>query len=155
MTKARGLLAALAAAVIAIGCASDIVLEEPPSLKGPYSGLYVVTELGEQPVEHKQRIKWKFTDVSYNMVADTSHPFFDPLQCFCNVYGDYKVEDRVRLKQSQPGTSVGFGCETCRHDWEPEGSFDLDRSTDTLKLSQQKTAAGLLIEIKLLKSTEE
>ncbi len=149
MRKIAGSVALIAVVVIIMSCASDIFLKEPPSLKGLYKGLYIVTELGEQPVEYKQRIDWKFTDLNYNMSIDEDDPNWDPDFCICKVYGEYKLENRVELTQAQQGVPHA-GCSTCRDDWSPQGAFDLDRSTDTLKLTRSYTDPNILIEIKLL-----
>ena len=156
MRKIVGLIALIALVVIALSCASDIYLEEPESLKGVYKGWYIITELGEQPVEHKQTINWKFDDKQYNMSIDTTHVGWNPQECICKVFGDYVVEDKVRLKQAlgydgQPHA----GCSTCDYDYNPEGTFNIDRSTDTLKLTQQDTQLGFLKEIKLLRVSGE
>jgi len=153
MKKIFGSIALLALVVMGFSCASDIVLEPPPSLKGVYKGEYIITILGEQPVEVKQTIRWIFEDKSYNMYIDTLNPNMTDL-CICKVYGNYVVEDKVRLKQAQPGQPHA-GCNTCRDDYSPVGGFDIDRSTDTLKLTYQDTQLGLLKEIKLLRVTDE
>ena len=156
MRRIVGLIALIALVVIALSCASDIVLEEPPSLKGVYKGWYIITELGEQPVEHKQTINWIFDGKQYNMSMDTLHPGYNEGLCICKVYGDYVVEDKVRLRQSGRGTEHA-GCSTCRQTYNPEGSFNIDRSTDTLKLTRKDTDKDppLLKEIKLLRVSGE
>lgn len=156
MRKIVGLIALIALVVIALSCSSDIVFEEEESLNGVYKGWYIITELGEQPVEHKQTINWKFDDPQYNMSIDTMHVGWDPQECICLVFGLFDVKDKVRLKQAQgqPGQPHA-GCSTCKYDFNPEGTFNVDRSTDTLKLTQQDTQLGLLKEIKLLRVSEE
>jgi hypothetical protein len=111
-----GLAVFIAVAAIIFGCASDIILKEPASLKGVYKGRYTVT-IGDQ--ETKQPIDWKFTDDSYYMSVDVTVPSYIPDECnFCKVYGHYVVEERVKL------TQIGLGqpypedtCSACNDDY--------------------------------------
>ena len=139
MRKAVGAILVLATLVIAIGCASDIVLEEPPPLNGTYDGFYVVqtpTRRDSQPVI------FTFGDENYLMKLDTASQYFGK-HSFCNVSGQYTLTEGVRLLER---TSVPLGgvidsssFDACTADENPDGTFTLIRknSGQSLQLRQQ------------------
>ena len=143
------------AVVVVVGaliasCASDIYLDPPPSLAGSYFGWYSRTDEGGAGVKQEQRILWLFTDQKWILDIDTTHMTDF---CICESSGRYALEDRVRLTidASQP---LGVLCEACIESLNPSGLFELDRSTDTLKLRQlltdESAGTSILVEIKLL-----
>jgi hypothetical protein len=144
-----GLAVFIVVAVIIFGCASDIILEEPASLKGVYKGRYIVT-IGEQVT--KQPIDWKFTDDSYYMSLDSTDVSFKKDECdFCKVYGHYVVEERVRLTQTGEGQPCkDVGCQTCNNDYSPQGSFTLEQPEDSVKLTY--SSSGTVKQILLVRS---
>lgn len=157
MTRIIGLFAFVALAVIALSCASDIFLEEPESLKGEYEGIYLVTVQREPPEEHKQRIVWTFRGGRYNMTTDSTHENWNPEVCICKVYGKYEVTNKVTLTQATEEGTPHAGCNTCREPYDPKGSFGVEWSGDTLKLTRTDTIPDpdLLKEIKLLRASGE
>jgi hypothetical protein len=160
MRKILSLIAFVALAVIALSCASDIVLEEPPSLKGVYKGRYIVTFL-EEDRKFEQVVDWVFDDKYYHMDIDVDDPIAPTLQCICNYDGVYILEERVRLSLNvapdPPGDIGSLSCDACDQRLEPVGSFDLIRppDTDSLKLTYLDTENQYKKQILLIKATGE
>lgn len=120
------------------GCASDIILTPPPSLKGVYVGEYRYTRDYGAPnqVLFKQPINWTFEDQSFRMEIDTTSPNLGT-HSFCKVSGQYALTTGVRIQivKSQP---MGGQFTACTASENPEGTFTLIRSNDTLFLSLQE-----------------
>lgn len=158
MRKIIGLIAFTAVIVIILSCASDIILEEPESLKGVYKGRYIVTFLDEDR-KYEQVVDWVFDDKYYHMDIDVDDPIAPTLQCICNYDGIYALEEKVKLALNvppqPPGNFDGLHCTACDPRLEPVGTFDLDRSTDTLKLKYLDDKNQRLKEILLVKATAE
>ena len=151
MKRIVGLAVFIVVAAIIFGCASDIILEEPPSLKGVYKGRYIVTiKEGGIDIETKQPIDWKFTDDSYYMYLDPTHPSFIPGECdFCKVYGRYVVEERVKLTQTGEGFPFEeLDCQACNNAYSPQGAFTLEQPEDSVKLtySSKDTLKEIILE---------
>ncbi len=134
MKKFTGLVAVVALLAFFAGCADDIVLEEPPSLKGVYTGKYIVKQISTSQSK-EENILWRFDDRSFFMNLDPDN--FGGI-CFCRCFGDYVLAEGVRLKVigSQPDDDIGE-CTSCNAAENPEGTFVLDQSTSTLKLTRQ------------------
>jgi hypothetical protein len=115
----------------AAGCADDIVLEPPPSLKGNYEGSYTIKILSTQQ-STSEDIIWQFQDQFFFMNLDTAA---FKSKCFCAVSGDYTLSEGVRLRvlASQPD----IPCTSCNAAENPDGLFVLDQSTATLRLTRQ------------------
>jgi len=140
---------------IIFGCASDIILEEPESLKGVYKGRYIVTELsGDYSIERKQTIDWVFDDVNFHMDIDTLSLNWNRDFCVCNYGGPYISDEKVRLVVSSHLAPGYPGCVACDERLEPVGYFVLEQSTDTLKLSYLDEQNNYLKEILLIRVTE-
>ncbi|MBU8934784.1 MAG: hypothetical protein KOO62_12410 [candidate division Zixibacteria bacterium] len=126
------------------------VIEPPPSLAGYYYGWYSRTDEGGSGVKQEQRILWVFTDQKWILDVDTDNMTDF---CICESSGRYVLEDRIRLTvdASDP---LGELCVACIESQNPSGLFALDRSTDTLIMSQLLTDNGagmsILVEVKLL-----
>jgi hypothetical protein len=120
--------------VFAVGCADDIVLEPPPSLKGNYVGTYTIKLLSTQQ-STTEHIIWQFQDQFFFMNLDSTQ--FGG-KCFCAVSGDYTLGEGVRLRvlASQPDDDIAQ-CTSCNAAENPDGTFVLDQSTATLRLSRQ------------------
>ncbi|MBU8933979.1 MAG: hypothetical protein KOO62_08215 [candidate division Zixibacteria bacterium] len=149
MTKIAVCVVVVVVGALIASCASDIVLPKPPSLAGSYYGWYSRTDEGGSGVTQEQRILWIFTDQKWILDVDTDNMTDF---CICESSGRYALEDRVRLTvdASDP---LGALCVACIESQNPVGLFELDRSTDTLKLRQlldEGAGSSILVEIKLL-----
>ena len=138
---------------LVLSCASDIVLEPPPSLKGDYVGRYVWTYVPQQ-LERIQNIKWRFTDRDWFMTADSSNALD---VCFCISFGTYKVEEKVRLLYQSPQPRPDTGCTggTCDPDLSPNGSFDLRQPSDSVVLGYTSENRDTLKQILLVKAPSQ
>ncbi len=155
MRRIVGITVFIVVAAIIFGCASDIILKEPPSLKGVYKGRYIVTIGGEEyGVKTTQPIDWKFTDDSYYMNVDTTDPGFIEGVCnFCKVYGRYVVEERVKLTQTGLGQPYPEGkCTACNDVYSPQGAFTLEQPPDSVNLTY--SSKDTLKEIILVRASE-
>lgn len=126
------LLVALAAAWT-VGCRDDITVPFPPSLKSDYTGFYSFLEigpLGDTITDTSQLITFRFTDDDYTMVMDTS--IAESLRVFCDNRGLYTLGDGVTITLEEPNFTRGV----CTEDWDPDGFFGLDQTTDTVRLLQ-------------------
>jgi hypothetical protein len=134
MKAFTGLAAVVAGLAILASCADDIVLEEPPSLKGSYKGTYTFRLISTAQTK-EENILWRFDDRAFFMNLDSSN--FTGM-CFCSCYGEYVMESGVSLSVigSQPDGSVET-CTSCNQALNPEGVFVLDQSTAVLKLTRQ------------------
>ena len=152
MRKLIGSVAFVALIAIIFSCASDIVFEDQPSLKGVYKGRYIVTELGENPVEWVQNVDWQFKDISYHMDVDMDNA---TRFCICNVDGRWVEEEKIRLEETTslpPGDSGDdvLTCTACDDKYNPVGFFVLfNWLPDSLKLTYVDTLEDLKKEIKL------
>jgi hypothetical protein len=156
MRKIVGLIAFTALVVIALSCASDIVLEEEFSLKGLYTGKYIViTNYGStNEVKQEQNIKWKFTDIAFRMEIDLENPL---PQCFCIVSGTYTLENIIVLTittSQPPGDFDGVSCTACNSDLDPVGSFTLLQPNDSLTLTYSSQQGDTLKQVLLISSTQ-
>ena len=153
MTRFRTFILITGIALFMFGCASDIILDPPPSLKGVYKGrYYVVTNPGSVgEIERYQLIDFQFDDISYRMTIDTLNPNITTYK-ICKVDGKYRLEDNVTLTQLHSGP-VGGRFSTCNSSDNPEGQFGITRKGDSLILDQQETRAEgtLLKRIALLR----
>jgi hypothetical protein len=124
------------------GCASDIILEPPPSLKGTYEGrYYVVSNPGAaNEIERYQTIDFEFDDISYRMTIDTLNLGVTTFK-ICKVSGKYVLGDNVVLDQITSGPVGGSKFSTCNNADNPEGQFGITRKGDSLILDQQVTDA--------------
>ncbi|MEK7774602.1 MAG: hypothetical protein AAB305_01805 [Candidatus Zixiibacteriota bacterium] len=140
MTRFRAFILITGIALFMFGCASDIILEPPPSLKGVYKGrYYITTNPGSvSEIERYQLIDFEFDDISYRMSIDTLNPNKTTFK-ICKVSGKYNLGDNVALDQITSGPMGGNQFSTCNGDDNPEGQFGYVRKEDSLILSQQVT----------------
>ncbi len=139
MRKFVAIISFLAILGIIFGCASDIILEKPPSLKGTYEGRYTVTNLVTEEVREQVYI-WTFRDTTFNMKLNEEDSAFLSLDCMCNYFGKYAMKSRVEFFDlgipEAPGNVGEMVCQTCNEAYAPEGGFTLIRkSNDTLELT--------------------
>ena len=156
MRRILDLVAFVALAVIALSCASDIVLEEEFSLKGLYTGKYIViTNYGStNEVKQEQNIKWIFTDIAFYMETNLENPL---KQCFCNVSGTYTLENRIVLTPTNsqpPGDFDGVSCTACNASLDPVGTFDFMQPGDSLKLTYSSQQGDTLKQVLLISSAQ-
>ncbi len=140
-----GLIAAL---VVLASCRKDIILEQPDTIKGDYSG-DIIYKVGSQ-IPEIQPIEWRFTDIGFNMwydkVRDEELHGENASRSFCDVAGEYTLSSGVSID-----TSYNSGVDICDVSRIPMGSFALDRSTDTLKMTQYDAETDATMTIKLLR----
>ena len=143
MKKIASFIVALGVLAFFIGCADDVFVEPPPTLTGDYTGVYIIKEGTQVPIE--EYITWRFSQNSYQMRFDDTVEQGDPVNCDCD--GTYDLENGVRLNETNPNPTRL----TCDADKNPKGFFQLDQSTDTLKMTQYDAQDDILKTIKLLK----
>jgi hypothetical protein len=129
---------------VAIACRDDVFVEPPPSLTGDYTGVYIYKIGGQTPTE--QRITWRFSSNGYSMYWDEQNPGPDSTRYFCDCSGEYELGDGVNLIEIVPVVGVI----TCDTSLNPKGPFQLDQSTDTVKLTQYDANDDVLKTVKLL-----
>lgn len=156
MRRILSLVAFMALVVIALSCASDIVLEEEFSLKGLYKGKYIViTNYGStNEVKQEQNIKWKFTDIAFYMEIDLENPL---PHCFCKVSGSYELQERITLtpvSSAPPGDFDGVSCTACNPSLDPKGTFTLGQPEDSIKLTYSSPQGDTLKQVLLISSTQ-
>lgn len=135
MRRILSLVAFMALVVIALSCASDIVLEEEFSLKGLYKGKYIWKD-NVLDQERVQNIEWKFTDINFKMNADPNN-FLD--ECFCEAWGTYELTERIKLDENSPIPEPDLGCGgSCDKELGPDGLFTLEQPGDSIKLTQSE-----------------
>jgi hypothetical protein len=136
MSKFRAIIIVATIALFVIGCASDIILPEPESLKGVYKGrYYVIQNPGDQQIERYQQINFEFDDISYRMNIDSLHPNVQTFK-ICKVDGKYSLGDNITLDEIHSGPPGGRFT-TCNASDNPEGQFSIIRKDDSLIMSQQ------------------
>jgi hypothetical protein len=139
MRRVRVFMLVAGIALFMIGCASDIILEEPPSLKGVYKGrYYVILNPGDNEIERYQIINFEFDDISYRMNIDTLDPNITTFK-MCKVDGRYRATENLTLSQLHSGPQGGEKFSTCNSSDNPEGQFSLENRGDSLILTQQET----------------
>lgn len=112
-------MAALIIIILLLGCAKDIIVKAPITLKGAYSGRYtVVTNVGFGGGEttRDQWTEWTFTDYKFYCKLDTTKPYTEVY--FCDFSGNYALSSNITLAD----TLVSVG-QTCTHSDVAVGSF--------------------------------
>ena len=107
---------------ILAGCAEDIVVEPPQSLRGVYDGEYIVTrDYGSSGggTTVSQWVEWTFSDQKFWMVATKTD---QRPKVFCDMSGNYKVENNISL------TDPETGGDQCDPRDVPQGIFSLRRT---------------------------
>lgn len=126
-----------------IACRDDVFVEPPPSLTGDYYGWYSYKPDNQAAVE--QPVTWRFSSNSYSMYYDIdSDP--DSSRVFCDVQGSYELGNGVELIQERENLTQ----QNCNTDLNPTGFFQLDQSTDTLKMTQYDDQLNVTRTIRLL-----
>jgi len=132
-----------------VGCRDDINVPFPESLIGDYHGIYAYQEVTgiDTQVNEEALITFRFTSNDFSMYKDTSIP--ESLRIFCDVAGEYELEDGVTLALIDSSLTPV----TCFLNWGPSGFFQLDQTTDSVKLTQVRTEGGAEVttRIRLLK----
>ncbi len=154
MKRASRLIVLPALVVMTLSCASDIVLKEEFSLKGSYTGRYIVlTNYGSvNEVKQEQNIAWKFTDITFEMDIDRTNPL---PHCFCEVTGDYELKDRLTLtpvNSLPPGDFDGTSCTACNSSLDPMGTFGFELPADSIKLTYSSRDGDTLKQVLLKRS---
>ena len=141
MKKIASLIFLFGVLAVFIGCAEDVYVEPPPSLTGDYVGVFIIKE-GNQVAESGD-ITWRFSQNGYQMRYQDIPT--DTISCECD--GQYELENGVNLiETSSNPTQI-----TCTASRNPTGFFQLDQSTDTLKMTQYDSETEILKTLKLLK----
>ena len=151
MKRVAGLvliLGLLGALVLIASCRDDIILEEPDIIKGDYVGT-ITYKVGSQ-IPEEQPITWRFTDrdfkMYYDLDTDVQQQGEAASRKFCDVQGDYTLSSGVSID-----TSWTISFDICDESRNPMGVFALDRSTDTLKMTQHDGDSDASLTIKLLR----
>jgi hypothetical protein len=151
MKRVAGLvliLGLLGALVLIASCRDDIILEEPDTIKGDYEGT-ITYKVGSQ-IPEEQPITWRFTDIAFTMWYDEDKDLQEQgegaSRKFCDVQGDYTLSSGVSID-----TSYTISFDICDESRNPAGTFALDRSTDTLKMTQHDGDSDATLTIKLLR----
>jgi len=132
MKKIAGLILLFGVLAIFIGCAEDVFVDPPPTLTGDYTGVYIYKE--------GKYITWRFSKNSYqNRFNDSAEQ--DTL--FCETDGQYELVNGVNLIETS-SNSTQITCNV-------EQNFQLDQSTDSVKMTQYNSETEVLKTIKLLK----
>ena len=143
MKKIASLILIFGVLAIFIGCAEDVYVSPPPSLTGDYNGVYII-KTGDQVAE-QLFITWRFQQEGYQMRVDTTVEQGEIN--LCETDGQYELENGVNLIETNPN-STQRNCDDSRN---PSGFFQLDQSTDTLKMTQYDNDTEVLKTLKLLK----
>ncbi len=138
MRKIASLLLVLGVLAFFIGCADDVFVEPPPTLTGNYVGTYTL-KIGTQ-IPMEEEITWRFSQNSYSKRSD--------YKVFCDFDGTYELKNGVILNQTNGRPTV----KECNEDYNPTGFFQLDQSTDTVKMTQYDSETLTLKTIKLLRA---
>lgn len=141
MKKIASLILLFGVLAVFIGCAEDVYVEPPPSLTGDYVGVYIIKE-GSQ-VEQSGDITWRFSQNGYQMRYQDIPT--DTISCECD--GQYELENGVTLIEISSNPTQ-IRCDDSRN---PTGFFQLDQSTDTVKMTQYDSETEVLKTLKLLK----
>jgi hypothetical protein len=121
--------------IIFLGCAKDIIVKPPTTLRGVYQGEYCFTDHpGSGQQTECQWITWTFTD--YNFYMDAARTDERPPFTCDKWYGTYRLESNIIFDTCIP---VGL----CNPDHEIKGVFNLLRREDTLFISQTGPLDGL------------
>jgi len=142
MKKIASFIIALGVLAIFIGCAKDVFVEPPPTLTGDYTGVYIIKMGTQVPLE--EPITWRFSQNSYQKRWDDTK--IDS-NLFCDFDGTYELENGVTLNETSYSIQL-----KCNPDQDPIGFFQLDQSTDTLKMTQYDSETEIFKTIKLFKT---
>lgn len=152
MKRVAGLviiLGLLGVLVLMASCRDDIIKVDSDTIKGDYAGT-ITYKVGSQ-IPEEQPIDWRFTDITFTMWYDEDTDIQQhgeaALRKFCDVRGEYSLGSGVDID-----TSETISHEICDDSRNPAGSFQLDRSTDTLKMTQYDSDNDATLTIKLLRN---
>ena len=132
---AAGLILTLVAALV-VSCRDDVNIPLPPSINGNYTGVYRFTEIHngiDTQIDTSQFIEFMFRKPDYSMDMDGSIP--EELRVFCDVLGTYTLGNGVAMTITDSNYTRGV----CTQYWGPGGSFNLDQTTDTVRLLHDST----------------
>ncbi len=144
MKKLVGVAFVILLLAIGMACRDDVFVEPPPTLTGDYAGFISVKPDGQTATE--QPITWRFSSNGFNMYWDEIRDL-DSTRDFCDVSGTYELENGVTLST----TDSNLTSQTCNETQVPNGFFQLDQSTDTLKMTQYDDANKVTTSIRLKK----
>jgi hypothetical protein len=119
----RFYMAALIIIILLLGCAKDIIVKGPDTLKGVYNGRYtVITDYGNSggATTTNEWIDWKFTDYKFYCTVSLKQTEEPP---FCDVSGNYKLQSKIIISDLQIVPGV------CTPEDAPLDTFNLIRKT--------------------------
>lgn len=143
---------------IIVSCRDDVVVPLPASINGNYVGTYRLVRVAnvvDTQIDTSQLIEFTFRKPDFSMDIDSDIP--ESLRVFCDVLGTYLLGTGVTMTVSDSNYTRGV----CTETWGPDGSFSLDQTTDTLKLthdssySQDGSNYRLVKQLKLLPAVIE
>lgn len=139
-----GLILVSAVGIIAgIGCRDDVFVEPPPSLTGTYTGIYsfLKTRSGgsDTLVDKGQYVIFQLNNGDFFMTWDSSIatpilPDTEAVRNFCDVEGEYTLENGIQLLVTDPNRTK----QVCTESEVPDGDFSLNQSSDTMRLASQE-----------------
>jgi hypothetical protein len=136
-----------------VSCRDDVVVPLPASINGNYQGTYRLVRIMnvvDTQIDTSQTVEFSFRKPEFSM--DISADIAESLRVFCDVLGTYMLGTGVTMTVIDSNYTRGV----CTESWGPDGSFSLDQTTDTLKLthdssySESGNAFHLVKELKLL-----
>jgi len=125
--------------LLGAGCADDIIIESPSSLRGSYKGIYEIVWNYGSSTEQKTEfmyVLWSFTDQRFELDNDTTRAIvLDPIT-YSDMSGSYSLEDVMVFSNV---TYDNFG--TFKVESVPEGDFNFitirhEGAPDTLRFLQ-------------------
>jgi hypothetical protein len=129
-----------------VSCRDDVIVPSPPSLVGNYKGYYSLDKSYSDTLRdtlRQQLVTFRFTQETYAMSMDTSVSESDRI--FCDVMGDYTIGTGAVLVATDSNATKAL----CTENWAPDGSFSLDQTSDTTKLTRMYQDGEATITMKL------
>jgi hypothetical protein len=135
-------------ASLIVSCRDDIEVPLPPSINGNYVGIYHLMEIENSVdtiTDTTQAVEFTFRKPDFSMDIDPAIP--ESSRVFCDVLGTYVLGNGVTLTVTDSNYTRGV----CTEDWAPGGFFQLDQTTDTLKLRHDVTTMVGGIPVRIFK----
>ena len=143
------------AASLIVSCRDDVEVPLPPSINGNYVGIYHMVEIVnsvDTNIDTTQAIEFMFRKPDFSMDIDPMIP--ESLRVFCDVLGTYVLGNGVTMTVTDSNYTRGV----CTEYWAPGGFFNLDQTTDTVRLKFDVTTnvdgdlVRVVKELKLLRA---
>jgi hypothetical protein len=120
------------AVALTLGCRDDVVVPEPPTINGHYSGIYSLLKINlnslDTTIDTSQAVDCTFKDGDFTM--DKSGTVDEADRVFCDIEATYVLTNGVEITVTDSNYTRGV----CTQEWCPAGYFGLDQTTDTMRL---------------------